>query len=289
MSSRRALAPGSPWPVAAWVLFGLALVGLGAGVAGSILSPTLVLDLVSLWPLAVPGVVALPLVRRFGRTHRQLALPPLLLLSWLVATLGLHAGGWAPLPSTSADWRGPELSGDDEVSLSVGLDGGSLEASAAASSVAYEIDVIPLGGEAGAPDVSELVEDGSIRALVAVRRDSAWFRFAGWRLRLTVGPRWSLDLAGAPLDADLAALDLDRLVLRGEGAVRLGTPARPAAVTVTGSFLVEVPASSAVRVVGSATVPAGWTEDAGGYRSPNTGAGWTVTVERGATLEIRTR
>lgn len=265
------------------------MIGLAAGVAGSILSPSIVLDVVSLWPLGAPGLITFPLVRRFRRSHRQLALPPLLLLTWLVGSAGLHAAEWAPLPSSSADARGPERGGVETVSLSADLTVGRLEASTAPLGHVYEVDVIRLGGAAGAPAASQLADEGSLRVLVSAGRQSTWFRFAGWRLRLAEGPSWSLDLAGSPLEADLTRLDLDRLVLRGDGSVLLGAPARPAVVTVTGSFLVEVPVSAAVRVVGEATVPAGWAEDAGGWRSPNVGVGWTVTVEAGATLEIRTR
>jgi hypothetical protein len=60
-------------------------------------------------------------------------------------------------------------------------------------------------------------------------------------------------------------------------------------VSVSGDFEIEVPSGSAVRVVGTADVPEGWTETADGWDSPAGAGGWVVSVTEGSTLVITDR
>ena len=78
---------------------GLTLVALAVGIAGNVLSRTAVLDAIALWPLAAL-VVPAALIGLKGGRHRALA--PLVLLTWMLVTVGLHLGGVAGLPSGAA-------------------------------------------------------------------------------------------------------------------------------------------------------------------------------------------
>ncbi|HEX9763432.1 MAG TPA: hypothetical protein VGA97_10065, partial [Acidimicrobiia bacterium] len=98
-------------------------------------------------------------------------------------------------------------------------------------------------------------------------------------------PAWALSLGGQ-LSADLTAIRVTELQVEGEGSVRLGTPMAETPVSVSGDFVIEVSGGSAVRVVGQAEVPEGWTETSDGWDSPAGAGGWVISVSAGSTLAI---
>jgi hypothetical protein len=115
--------------------------------------------------------------------------------------------------------------------------------------------------------------------------EPGFYTFAGWDLELDPAPAWALSLGGI-LSADLTPMRVTELQVEGEGSVRLGTPSAETPVSVSGAFEIEVPEGSAVRVVGSAQVPEGWTETPDGWDSPAGAGGWVISVTEGSTLAI---
>ncbi len=115
--------------------------------------------------------------------------------------------------------------------------------------------------------------------------DPGLYTFAGWTLELDPAPTWALSLGGV-LSADLTALQVTELQVEGGGSLRLGPPVGETPVSVSGTFEIEVPDGSAVRVVGIAEVPQGWTETTDGWESPSGTGGWVISVSEGSTLAI---
>lgn len=90
----------SPWPISLWLLATLSFVALSASIAGNLLSISFVLDLTALWPLALIGLLLIPL--GMLRHSARIAAPAVLLV-WLLAGLALHLIIPDILPSSSGD------------------------------------------------------------------------------------------------------------------------------------------------------------------------------------------
>jgi hypothetical protein len=281
----------SPWPVAAWALVFMILLAGWVAISGDVLSPSVVLDVVALWPvgaIALPALVLAVVLRR-RRGNRGMALPPLFVVTWLIVGLGLHLAAWERLPSAVADLDGGPATGIGVAELALVLDGGSVDVSVSDGRL-FEVRVPRAGGDAGAPSAVLFPSDGRVEALVTERTDSRWYRFPGWDVLLDPDPRWRLRIRGFPLRADLDGLELDRLDLEGRGRVELGAPSTGSAVFVDGAVTLVVPGEAAVEVLGQADVPESWVETADGWRSPvEEGPRWTVTVGEGSVLRIDTR
>lgn len=254
----------------------MTFVALGLGVVGRILSPTIVLDLVALWPMLGLVVPAVVLGLRGGR---RWALPPLVVLTWLLVGVGLHLGSLTGLPSTAAAV---------EVDLGDASEG-RLVLSAADLAVSigegpFTISPRPTGGTGGVP-VVERVAGGSAVSL-AVSDDverSVWFRFGSWDVDVPSSISWDMRVTAATVDADLTDLTVSRVELVVDsGVVRLGTTTSSAVVEVDGTMTVVVPSGSPVTVVGEADVPAGWSATDGGAASPADGVGWLIEVVGGS-------
>lgn len=265
----------------------LTLVAGSVAVAGRVLSPAIVLDLVALWPIAAIAVLA-GVVAFFVRKTRPrlLALSPLVLLTWLLLGSGLHLAGWEALPSSSAEARGPDAAGVGIGVLSIELSQGSLNVTDASVPDLYRLTFERAGGSAGAPLAGLAVGEGRARVVITERQDSFWFRFAGWNLELSPGPRWILELAAQDLRADLSGLSVSQLSVSGAGEVVLGEPVGEGNVQVTGSYRISVPSTIPVEVIGEARVPSNWVATAEGAASPAEGQGWLITVAEGASLQI---
>ncbi|MDF2729278.1 MAG: hypothetical protein K0T01_1064 [Acidimicrobiia bacterium] len=66
----------------------------------------------------------------------------------------------------------------------------------------------------------------------------------------------------------------------------LGAAPENVVVTVSGAFEISLPPGVPARVVGEATVPAGWAQTDDGYESPTPGAGWVISVGEGSSLTV---
>jgi len=281
--------PSSAWTPWAWLMVAVAIVSIAAGVVGGILAPSVVLDVVSFWPLAVGaffvGAALLPLRKR--GPARISALLPLLLITMLGASVVLHLTGWEQLPSSSADLVGPSAAGVESAELTLSLAGRLSIASGPRD--LYAVKVERRGGSTGVPEALESAfEDGPFFVVLREADGGRWFRTSGWELSLGVGPIWSLVLDAPDVQADLTALQLRALRLDGGGSVALPLPGEgDVAITIDGVFVVEVPTETKVEVIGASSVPGGWVETADGYQSPFAGPSLLIAVVDGAQVEIR--
>lgn len=280
----------SRWPVGTWTALGVLVAGGAGAVAGDVLSPAFVLDLLALWPLAVPAVplaVAASLRRRGGRFP---AAAPLVLVTSLVVAAVLHIGGWTLLPSAEAAWTVPAAE-DRVAGASFTLDDGVLSLRAGASGSGLRVDPVRRGGDAAPPAGSFRRRGATLEVLVEEREDPGWFVFAGWKVTVPPGPEWDIDAAAPTVDIDVSALRLSRLDVVGSGRVVLGGV--PAPVTVAGDVTVVVPLGAPVVVTGEATVPDGWSATETGWQSPGVdgvpdGGVWAV-VAGGGSVSVETR
>lgn len=266
----------SPWPVAAWAMTVFTILALSVGIVGNVLSRTAVLDALALWPLAVLVIPALLMGLRGGR-HRALA--PLVLLTWLLVTVGLHLGGVAGLPSSAAAVRS-DLAGITEARLTVAIDDLSLSMRAGD----FEVTPLPVGGDVGAPVLERV--SGTAASALTLTDDTArspWFRFGEYRVTVPPDAAWNLRIAVSGMDLDLRDINLvGGRFESATGRILLGDPEIPTSIEVAGDIEVSVPADVPVEVIGSARVPDGWTVEGNGARAPVTGAGWTIRVVAGS-------
>jgi len=283
------LKPSSPWTLWAWLMVAVVVISIAAGVVGGILAPSVVLDVISLWPLAVGAffvAAALLPLRKHGPA-RISAVLPLLLITMLGSSVVLHLVGWEELPSSSSDLVGPLAVGVQEAELRLELTGRLLVTGGERD--LYAVRVERRGGSTGVPEALESAfEEGPSFVVLHEVDGGRWFQTSGWELSLGPGPRWSLVLDAPDLEADLAGLQLKALKLGGNGSVSLPPPgADDLMCTVQGVFVIEVPPETGVEVIGEATVPGGWVEIADGYQSPFAGPSILITVTEGARVEIR--
>lgn len=280
---------GHPVTVAAWILV-VALIGAGAfGVFGGILSPSIVIDLAAMWPLLLVIVIVGVVVRLVGKSRRAGAILPLTVFSVLLLGAALHLGEWDRLPSASARLAGPDpQSLSDPTELLIQLSGEL--AIRAADGPAYVVEPIVRGGRVGVPQATETSVDGAMSIRIEADPEApAWYRFAGWDVRLSPAVTWRLVLNGT-IDADLTALTLSSAAIAGSGLLRLGPPPQEgASVIVAGDFDVVVPSGSAVTVSGDADTPSNWVGEGETKRSPVSAAGgqWSISVQGDATPRIR--
>jgi hypothetical protein len=265
------------------------IVSIAAGVFGGILAPSVVLDVISLWPLVVGAffvAAALLPLRKHGPA-RVAAVLPLLLITMLGASVVLHLTGWEQLPSSSGDLIGPTVVGVEHAELTLDLTGRLLMA--AGEGDLYAVRVERRGGSTGVPEALESDFEGGPYFVVLREIDGGrWFQTAGWELSLGVGPTWSLVLDSPDLQADLTGLQLKGATLGGMGFVSLPGPGEDdISITVDGVFIIRVPAETGVEVTGVAMVPGGWIETTDGYQSPSAGPSVLIRVVDGAQVEIR--
>ena len=278
--------PHSGWPLGAGAFLVAVLIAGGVGVAASILSPALGLDLISLWPGLVPALLA-AIVVTFRRAWRRRfgALPFLLILTWLGLGAAAHFDGWPPLPSSAAELQGPDTV-DGQVTLAANLDG-AMEVMASNRSLLYEVKFIRRGGEVGVPEAEEITLGEQVSIELVESGRSSWLRYAGWELLLSTATNWDLHLSGRPIDANFAALEVSSLSVEGEGRIVLGAAVTGSEIEIgAGEFELTVPGSAPITVVGSAAVPPDWEAVDGGFTAPEQGSGWLITIAEGATVRI---
>ncbi len=285
----RRRASASAWPIAAWMLVAVSAAVLAVGVAGEVLAVSLVLDLISFWPGLALAVLLASALRTWLRSGpaRLAAILPLLLLTWMWGGLAVHFAEWDLLPSSSADVEGPSAEGTQMGELSVQLSG-SLTVRAEGQ-LLYSVRPEREGGSVGVPEVIERLEGGQAAVLVHEVEPGPWFANGGWRLSLSPGVLWALELDAPRLQVDLVGVQLGALVLEGSGTARLPVVEDEVPVRVEGDLILEVPAGTGTVVTGPARVPEGWVANDDGWRSPEGDPGYLVTVEEGAELQIRER
>jgi hypothetical protein len=264
-------------------MVGLTIAVLGVGVAGGVLSPSLVLDVVATWPLGVPAVPALAVaVVLRSRRPKLMALPALFVVTWLFATVGLHLGGWAALPSAAADRVGPATTGVARTTLTLSSPGGSVEIVGHPGDPLFRVAALRRGGDTPPPAVG-VASRGRIAEVVVAPAgtDNPWYRFGGWLVELSDRVTWDIHATGPSIVADFRAVRVGEASLTGGGTVKLGHGR--GRLLLDGSFRVEVPDDVGVSVEGEAEVPSGWTTTELGYTSPG-GVGWTVVVSGSVTF-----
>lgn len=263
-------------------MVGLTLVALSVGVFGSVLSPSVVLDAVALWPVAALVVPAALLGLKGGRNR---ALAPLVLLTWMLTTVGLHLGGAGGLPSGAATIR-PDLEGVTSARLTVVIPDVVLEM----ESGDFEVSPSPIGGRGGVPLVEQVSGSDSASFVVTDDREqSPWFRFGEYRIGLPATVRWDLQLRVGSVDLDLTDVQLSGgRIAASTGRIVLGEAAGTVPLTVAGDIEVVIPAGVAARVSGTTAVPAEWAVDGDDAVSPTPGDGWQIRAESGS-VRIVTR
>lgn len=278
----------SAWTLWAWLMVAVAIVSIAAGVVGGILAPSVVLDVVSLWPLAVGAffVAAALLPLRKRGPARITAVLPLLLVTMLGTSVVLHLIGWERLPSASADIVGPRSVGVDDAELALDLTG-SLSIEAGEGDL-YSVRIERSGGSAGVPEALESsFEDGPFFVVLREIEGGRWFQTSGWQLLLGNAPSWSLTVKSTDLDADLTGLHLKSLALQGAGSAAVPSPGEEdLPIVVEGRYQIGVPTEISVKVIGVATVPGGWVETGDGHQSPFSGSSLVITVAEGAEVVI---
>ena len=266
--------PTSPWPAASLAMTGFTILAFGVSIAGRVLSPSLVLDLVALWPmliLAIPGIVAA--VLRPG--SRLAGSGPVMLLSWLLLGLALHLAAWGPLPSSAADVLAPVGGEADAAVVSFTLDEGRATLREGRE---FAVSLERIGGRTGAPTVEVAGADPVLFAIAATE-SGGWFRFGGVVVDLPPGPSWTVDVSAPVVDIDLSALTVDSVdVQAGAGSVVLGRPDGPTSVRIVGPLRVVVPEGVPASVTGPARVPEVWVSDGEGFRTADDGSGWIIEV-----------
>ncbi len=269
-----------------WILPVLAVVVILVAIALGILSRSVLVDLIAWWPVWVVLVVFAFLARgrRWGRV-RVSALVAILSVLVLGAFITGHILGWAVMPSAATVLNGPQAGSVSTGALSARIDG-QLEVGSGQSGFLYAVEPVRRGGEIGPPVANEQLQGPNIAVTLDPSPDPGLYTFAGWVLDLDEAPMWSLSLAGE-IDADLTGLRLTSLQLDGEGSAALGAVAEDIVVTVSGDFEISLPPGAPARVVGEATVPAGWAETNDGYESSTPGAGWVISVPEGSSLTLR--
>lgn len=273
--TQRAVGFGRGFP-RTWI-FPIAALTILLGVAASgRLSRSIVADFIAWWPIWIGiGVVAYLLrERKIGR-FRVAGLVPLIALVFVGLFTWGHLAGWSLMPSASQRLVGPEAAGFVDAVLTADIDG-RVDVYGGEDFL-YVVEPMKQGGTIGIPGANEQVEGSQISVQLDPPSDPGLYGYAGWNLGLSSSPVWTLHLSGS-IDADLTALSVSSLSLRGAGIVRLGTPSQVATFDVNGSFQIVTPSDVPVTVVGVASVPASWTLTENGATSPTQGEGWTIRV-----------
>jgi hypothetical protein len=269
----------------AWLLPIVVVFGILVYAALGWLSRSVVIDFIAWWPVwaLIAGLAILARGRRLGRV-RLPGIVPLIALAALVVFLGFHLLGWDAMPSSSASLVGPASDSATTAAMSARIEG-RLDVGLGQTGYLYSVVPIRTGGDTGLPEAVERTQGTSMAVVLQPVADPGLNTFAGWGLELDPAPAWALSLGGQ-LSADLTAIRVTELQVEGEGSVRLGTPMAETPVSVSGDFVIEVSGGSAVRVVGQAEVPEGWTETSDGWDSPAGAGGWVISVSAGSTLAI---
>lgn len=256
---------------------------LGVAASGR-LSRSIVADLIAWWPVWTGLGLAAYLLRerKIGLVRAAGVVPMVALVLVGLFTWG-HLAGWAMMPSASQRLVGPEVTGLTSATMTAEVDG-IIEVRGGGRFL-YLVEPVKRGGGVGIPTAAEQMVDASVSVELQAPTDPGLYSYAGWGMRLSDTPVWTLTLVGA-LDADLTTLTLERLAVAGSGTMILGEADGETGVAVDGVFHVVIPEGVPARVNGRASVPASWAPDAVGAASPFPGEGWVITVAPEATVTV---
>ncbi len=270
-----------------WLMVAFVAVSLAAGVIGGILAPSIVLDVVSFWPLLAAGLlIGVGLVPFRGRLpDRIMAIVPLLLITVVGLVVGLHITGWAELPSSAADVVGPPAANTSSAAIDVALGHGNLSVAAGTDEALYTVELDRAGGPVGIPEAVERGRD-PVEVQLRERDGGRWFRTSGWAVRLHGGVAWTVDVAAPNLDVDLAAVPVTSLDVAGAGVVRIGPIP---SVAADGDLTLVLPAGVGAVVRGPAQVPADWIETDEGMQSLDGEVQIVIEVADGSTVKVEQR
>jgi hypothetical protein len=276
----------SPWPFVALGLTVILVAGLVLGVLGRILSPSVWLDLIALWPLPVLGVLAGVGTWFATGRRRHLAIVGLSTFTWLALALGLHLSAAPWLPVAVSEVVGPPAIGLETARLVIDLEVGAVGL-AAGTGVVYQVSPMRSGGEVAAPIAYEQQRGGDLSVVVVPRPDAGVFVFGGWSVALAPDLTWSLDVSASDLDIDLTGIAVTRAHLEAERSrVVLGSVSGAPEVTLSGTHTVVIPDNVEAAVTGTVTAPDGWLVGGGVTSSPAGEGGWNIVIEPGSNVEI---
>jgi hypothetical protein len=269
----------------AWILPFLATAAILVAVYLGVVSRSIAIDFVAWWPVWAILVISAVLVRgrRLGRVRLSGLVPILTVVAVGLFATG-HVLGWEAMPSASGHLVGPASGSATTVALSARVDG-ELEVGSGQTGFLYTVEPVRRGGDVGSPAAIEQVQGTSVSVNLEPVPEPGLYTFAGWRLDLDEEPTWNVTLGGE-VEADLRGVRLTGLQVAGGGRVLLGTVPSSTVVNVAGAFEIVVPPDVPVRVVGSAVVPAGWSQSAEGSTSPTTGDGWVISVGDESSLSV---
>ena len=268
-----------------WALVAGTIVLTGIALGAGALSTSVILDLVSLWPLWVgaSGMLLVLRGRRVGRIRLQ-GLVPLIVTILLLIVVAGNAWGFPWLPSTSAQLSGPAVDDVTRASFRSRI-GGEVVLAGVPSEVAYRVVPLRGAGATGVPSAVESQENGSLSVQLTPDPDPGLVSFRGIDISLSTTPTWEVDLAGS-MAVDVTTLQVWRLLASGDGEIALGAATVTTPVSLTGTFRLTVPNDVPVRVDGVASVPTDWASEDGSAVAPTAGEGWLITVTDGSSIEI---
>lgn len=280
----RATGPGRGVP-RIWLAPIVALTSLLAAAGSGLLSRSVVLDLISWWPVWSLMAVAAYLARgrKLGRVRLDGVVPLLVTVAVALLTVG-HLEGWAAMPSGSYRLVGPPTGPIEDAELSARVDG-KLRLSAGSSEFLYVAEPVRLGGEVALPDAVERTTETRATVILGPPPEPGFYGFAGWEISLAGPPEWTLSLEG-DLDVDLSDVRVVAAEVTGTGRILIGAVAEEATLSLNGDLTLEVEPGTAVRVVGVAEVPQSWERLPDGWKSPAEGVGWVVELSEASSLIV---
>lgn len=272
-----------------WTLPAASTLIIAGLVVFGVLSTSLVIDVVSWWPVWAL-LLGLGLWAR-GRKLGALRVGGLVSVAAVAVAAAFvvgHVQGWALMPSTAGSLTGSTDGGFTSGGFSARVPDGHLVIAVGPPGRLYEAQPVRRGGDIAAPLAVERSQDSEVSVVLSPSEDPGLFQWAGWRVSLSPLPAWTLTLEGN-IEADLSGLVVENLQVTGTGSVQLGSVEGSTPLTVSGNFVVYVPEDVPVRVVGPAEIPSDWERTDIGAASPVTGQGWIISVADGAIVEIRVR
>lgn len=277
------------WAWWGWTMAAVVALLMGVAVIGDILRGSILLDLVSFWPVFVIIAIATGIWFRkrrewSGRIGAALALTTLTVMLSIVA---LHLGGWGPLPS-SVVVEGRAFAGG-EARIDINAGDGTLIVGTADLSQAFRASLIPRGGDVGVARASGLESQPPAITLVQ-RGDPGLHRAQGWHVDLAESGRWVVMLEAGIIEADLRDTTVGDSVVTGTGSLRVDAVVPGSVLTMIGGpFSIEVPSDVGAGVVGAAAVPEDWSATETGYTSPAGSGGFLIQVSDEAQVTVTQR
>ena len=274
------------WAWWGWTMVVVVIVVTGVAILGDILRASVLLDVVSFWPvfLLIAVGAAVWTAKRKSWPARLGSAISLMALTALLGVVALHLLGWSALPS-SVVLEGPPFEGG-EVSLEIVVRDGLVLVDTAERESAFAVSLIPRGGSIAAPRATGLDSEPLDVSLVE-RGDPGLHRSEGWVVELAESGRWAVVLEALEIDADLRDTVIESSVFDGAGSVLLDGVAPGSTIELRGGpFAIEVPLGVGVGVEGDASVPPDWTVTESGMASPSGRGGFVIVVAPEAQVEI---